>query len=367
MSAGAPPREPIPLVIDTDPGIDDAIALLLALTAPEARVLAVTSVFGNMDLAGTTRNARRILALANRADVPLAAGAARPLVFPPPAPANRHHADGLGGQSAALPAPGPLDSRGAVGLLADVLGAAERAVTLVSIGPKTNIALLLASYPELASRVSRIVAMGGRLAGTGGGAGAVTASESNLRADPEAAHRVLTDEPVPLTLVPVDLTLRCALPGEWLDELASYGPKGALLAAMLGYYRDRYRAETGLDHVPAHDALAVLEALLPGSLSTEPRQVAVACCPVDRRGALLATPAAGKPRPARARLSGVGHAQRDTANPRRAVQVAVDVAGPGGIPGLHAEILRRLRALGPASGPAGTSSIPPGGEPTRRG
>jgi pyrimidine-specific ribonucleoside hydrolase len=311
---------PTPLVVVTDPGIDDAVALLLALGAPEARVLAVTAVFGNADLPTTTANAGRLLAMAGRPGIPLAAGAARPLVFPAPPRGGRHGADGLGGRAGALPEPCPPDPRGAVPLLADLLRAAEEPVTVAALGPLTDVALLLASHPELAGRISRVVAMGGRAGVTG---------ETNMRADPEAAHRVLAGESVPVTLVPLDLTLRCAFPDAWLDELADAGPRAALLASIARYYRDRYRAETGVDQVPLHDAVAVLEAVLPGTLRTRPMPLAVSCAPGDRRGVLLA------PHELPAGL----------AESARPVHIAVDVAVPGGIPGLHAEVLRRLTAL----------------------
>jgi pyrimidine-specific ribonucleoside hydrolase len=310
---------PIPLVVVTDPGIDDAVALLLALGAPEARMLAVTAVFGNADVPTTTANAGRLLAIAGRPEIPLAAGAARPLVFPAPPPSGRHGADGLAGGAGSLPEPCPPDPRGAVPLLADLLRAADEPVTVAALGPLTDVALLLASHPQLARRISRVVAMGGRAGG----------AETNLRADPEAAHRVLVRESVPVTLVPLDLTVRCAFPDTWLDELADTGPTAALLASIAGYYRDRYRAETGVNGVPLHDAIAVLEAVLPGTLRTRPMRLAVGCAPIDRRGVLLDP----------------GELPGGLAESTRPVHVAVDVALPGGIPALHAEILRRLTAL----------------------
>lgn len=305
-----------PFVIDTDPGIDDALALLLAVGSPEARLLAVTTVFGNVGLEITTTNARRLLALAGRTDVPVAAGAAGPLVAAPaPGSAGRHHADGLGGRAEELPAPGPLHPLGAIALLAELLRGAAEPVTLVSIGPLTNTASLLASHSELTPKIARIVVMGGRL-GSG-------IPEFNVRSDPEAAHRVLADESVPLTLVPLDLTVRCAVSGRWLAELAAGGPRGAELSAITEYNRARFRAETGVDAAPLHDAVAVLEAVRPGTLRTEPMRLAVLRAPDDQRGRLLKV-TTGE--------AGTGS---------RTVDVAVDAD----IPLLQAEILRRLRTL----------------------
>jgi pyrimidine-specific ribonucleoside hydrolase len=305
-----------PFVIDTDPGIDDALALLLAVGSPEARLLAVTTVFGNVGLEITTTNARRLLALAGRTDVPVAAGAAGPLVAAPaPGSAGRHHADGLGGRAEELPAPGPLHPLGAIALLAELLRGAAEPVTLVSIGPLTNTASLLASHSELTPKIARIVVMGGRL-GSG-------IPEFNVRTDPEAAHRVLADESVPLTLVPLDLTVRCAVSGRWLAELAAGGPRGAELSAITEYNRARFRAETGVDAAPLHDAVAVLEAVRPGTLRTEPMRLVVLRAPDDQRGRLLKV-TTGE--------AGTGS---------RTVDVAVDAD----IPLLQAEILRRLRTL----------------------
>jgi pyrimidine-specific ribonucleoside hydrolase len=322
MSDTPSPLAPIPLVIDTDPGVDDAVALLLALRSSEVELTAVTTVFGNVGLETTTVNACRVLALGARTDVPVAAGAARPLLYPQALRADEtHHADGLGGHAANLPEPCPLHPAGAIELLAEVLRAAERPVTLAAIGPLTNIALLLATHPQLTAKISRIVIMGGAIRG-----GNITpTAEFNVHSDPEAAHRVLAEERIPVTLVPLDLTLRCAVDAAWLDELANAGPRCAVLAGVIEHYRARYRAFYGEDRVALHDALAVLEAALPGALRTEPMLVRVACTPADQRGALLidGPPDGG---------SGTGP---------RPVDVAVDTD----IPWLHAELLRRLRSL----------------------
>lgn len=276
----------VPLIIDTDPGVDDAVALLLAAASPEVELRAVTTVFGNVPLEITTANAGRLLALAGRADVPLAAGAARPLVHPQSERAEAWHGeDGLGGRASVLPPPAAdLDPRGAVGLMADVLLAADEPVTIAPIGPQTNVALLLALHPELAPRIGRIVAMGGSL-GAGNTRGA---AEFNVSSDPEAAHRVLTQADVPVTLVPLDLTLRCLTDGARLDALADSGQRGATLAGLVGHYRAAFRARHGVDAVALHDAVAVLEAIAPGSLRTTPLPLRVECGLGPARGVTVA-------------------------------------------------------------------------------
>jgi pyrimidine-specific ribonucleoside hydrolase len=306
-----------PIVIDTDPGVDDAVALMLALASPEVELKAVTTVFGNVPLDATTANAGRLLALCDRADIPLAAGAARPLVHPQrELAAEWHGSDGLGGRAATLPTPAAPDARTAVELLADVLRASDRPVTLVPVGPLTNIALLLAVHPELVPRIGRIVWMGGSL-GAGNTSGV---AEFNAHCDPEAAHRVLSQADVPVTMVPLDLTLRCPAGPEWIEALAGAGPRCAALAEVITHYRAAFRERYGIDAVAVHDAVAVLEAVLPGTLRTTPRPVAVACDLGPARGATVG--------------------MRDGSGPQ--VQVALDADTDK----VLAEILERLRRLG---------------------
>ncbi len=307
-----------PIVIDTDPGVDDAVAIMLALASPEIELRAITSVFGNVALEDTTANAGRILALCDRADVPVAVGAARPLVHPQRERAQQWHGgDGLGGRARALPAPAAEpDPRGAVEMLAAVLRSSVEPVTVVPIGPLTNIALLLAVHPELAPRIARIVWMGGSL-GAGNTSGA---AEFNAHCDPEAAHRVLTQAEVPVTMVPLDLTLRCPAGPDWVEALAGAGPRCGELAQVIAHYRAAYRARYGMDAVAVHDAVAVLEAVLPGTLRTTAVPIEVACDLGPARGATVAMPQGSGP----------------------AVQVALDADTDA----VLAEILTRLRTLG---------------------
>lgn len=203
---------------------------------------------------------------------------------------------------------GPIDARGAVALMRDLLQAAVTPVTLVAIGPLTNIALLLAVHPETKPRIDRIVVMGGHFGGL--------PAESNLHADPEAAHRVLVEEHVPITLVPLDLTKRAGVDGAWLAELAAAGPRCAALAGVIAHYWDLRRVPVAL-----HDSLAVLEAAVRGTLATTPMTLEVVCGHGPVRGALLADS---------------GHSVG-----RRVVQVASD----GELPSINARILNRLRGL----------------------
>lgn len=310
----------VPLIIDTDPGADDAVALALALASPDAEVRAVTVTFGNVGLDQTFLNARRLLALAGRFDVPVAAGAARPLVHAQEEQAAEWHGnDGLSGYSGEFPDPVPADPRGAVAVMAEVLSAATEPVTVVTIGPLTNLALLHAVHPELLPRIGRIVSMGGSLSG---GNTRFGVAEFNVLADPEAAHRVLTQPDVPVTLVPLDVTMRCLADAAWIEKLAGIGPRCALLAKVLGPYRDTFRARHGQDAVAIHDALAVLEAIRPGTLRSIRVPIRVACDLGPARGATVP--------------------DRRPEAPGPLVTVATDCD----VDAVLDELLRRLRALG---------------------
>jgi pyrimidine-specific ribonucleoside hydrolase len=266
----------VPMIIDTDPGVDDAVALLLAMASPQVQLLAVTTVFGNAGVEVTTANALRLRALAGLDQLPVAAGAARPLVYPrSPRASCWHGADGLAGRADLLPvSSSPVSPLGAVPLMATLLRGAVAPVTLVAIGPLTNIALLLAVHPELKPRIGRIVTMGGDLSGPH--------AEFNVGSDPEAARRVLVEEDVPTTLLPLHLTRQAVLGDTWLAELAAAGPRCTILACAVKAYQARRRAPVAL-----HDALAVLEAADPGTVRTAPQHLEVICDHGPTRGAVV--------------------------------------------------------------------------------
>ncbi|MEV6909572.1 nucleoside hydrolase [Amycolatopsis sp. NPDC051071] len=273
------------LIIDTDPGVDDAFALALAARSEDVDLLGVTTVFGNVPLSHTTANARRLLQLFGREDVPVAAGAARPLVYDNAEPAGFVHGeDGLSGHAGTLPeANRPLDERGAVRLLVDLLEAADEPVTIAPIGPLTNIALLLAAHPGIREKIGRIVIMGGGV--TKGNS--TPSAEFNVWSDPEAARRVLFDEDIPTVLVPLDITHQCTVDSAWLGKLAASGPLGAALEALTPTYVTHYSPILGFPGMVMHDAVAVAEAIKPGILHTEAYPVDVECGFGPARGTTL--------------------------------------------------------------------------------
>lgn len=193
------------VVIDTDPGVDDAAAILLALADPEIEVVGITAVDGNVGLEKTASNALRICDLAG-VEVPVAAGAERPLLRQPPRHTDEtsvHGDDGLGQSLPAEPGRELVDAH-AIDLIAEL--AEQGPLTIVGIGPLTNLALLLARHPKVTRSIERFVIMGGaRLEGN-----STAAAEFNIWYDPEAASRVFSSG-VPITLLPLDITHQLSL------------------------------------------------------------------------------------------------------------------------------------------------------------
>jgi inosine-uridine nucleoside N-ribohydrolase len=259
----------IPVLVDCDPGQDDAIALLLALASPELEVLGVTTVAGNQTIEKVTANALRVLELAGRSDIPVAAGADQPLVGELVVAADAHGETGLDGPGLPEPAARPAEQH-AVEFLAERLLAAEQPVTLVPLGPLTNVALLLAERPEAAERIERIVLMGGAIA-----EGNMTPSaEFNIWIDPEAAAQVFASG-LDVTMVGLDVTNRAVLTPEDADRLRPQGPVGQAVAEMLDFYGAFYREAYDHGGCPVHDALAVAQVIRPGLVRTEERHVEV--------------------------------------------------------------------------------------------
>jgi purine nucleosidase/pyrimidine-specific ribonucleoside hydrolase len=254
-----------PILLDCDPGHDDAIALLLALGSDELELRGVTVVAGNQTLEKTTANAIRVLELAGRGDVPVAVGSPRPLVREPFVAAYVHGETGLDGPDLPPPQAEPSDQH-AVDFLAERLEGA----TLVATGPLTNVALLLARYPE--ARPERIVLMGGAIA-----EGNVTpAAEFNIWADPEAAARVFASG-LDVTMVGLDVTHQALVTAAHAEQLRGAGRVGKVVAELLDFYGVFHREVYGFDGSPVHDAVAVAHVIDPTLLKLQHLNVRVDC------------------------------------------------------------------------------------------
>jgi pyrimidine-specific ribonucleoside hydrolase len=262
---------PTPIVLDCDPGHDDAIALLLGLASPELELLGVSTVAGNQTLEKTTANALRVLEFVGRGDVPVAAGADRPLVRALSVAAHVHGESGLDGPTLPPPAGAAVDRHG-VDFLADAVLGSDRKVTLVPTGPLTNVAIFLARYPEAVRNVERIVLMGGSIA-----EGNVTpAAEFNIWTDPEAAARVFTSG-LPVTMIGLDVTHKALMTDAHAERLRAGRPAAKLVAELYDFFAGYHRRTYGFDGAPIHDAVAVAQVVCPGLVETLPRRVDVDC------------------------------------------------------------------------------------------
>lgn len=253
---------PRPLIIDCDPGQDDAVALLLAMANPAAfDLLGVTVVAGNVPLSLTAHNACVIRELAGRADLPVFAGCPRPMLVSPRSAAHIHGEGGLEG--ADLPVPiQPLDPRHAVVWLIETLRTAKQSVTLATLGPLTNLATALVMAPDIAGKIERLVMMGGTI-----GAGNVTpVAEFNVYADPHAAA-VVFGAGLDLTMIGLDVTHQAPATPARIERIAAKGTKAALaVAGLLRFYSARYAAagRGDLAGAPLHDPCVIAYLLAPG-------------------------------------------------------------------------------------------------------
>ena len=275
-----PVAKPRMTVIDTDPGIDDAISILLALASPEFTIAGVTTVAGNIGIEATTRNAGRLLAFAGREDIPVFQGAAAPLSRVGPEPLNLHSEDGIGG--VALPDPArPPEGRNAVEWLAEfLLDQPVGTVDVLALGPLTNIARLILESPEAAKRVGRVIAMGGAIYERGN---VGPRSEFNLWADPEAAAVVVTSG-LPLVLIPLDVTRRVRATREFSGILASSGKSFASMAGKL--IESYFESTTNRESRPLHDPCVMLFALLPELFHCEDLELSVSTAGNEHAGEL---------------------------------------------------------------------------------
>lgn len=242
------------IVIDTDPGQDDAIAILLALASPELEVLAISTVAGNVPLALTSRNARMVCELAGRPDLPVHAGADRPLLRPLVTAEHVHGKTGLDGYE--LPEPAmPLQAEHSVDLIIrSVMERPAGSVTLCPLGPLTNIALALQKEPALAQRIGRIVLMGG---GCFEGGNITPAAEFNCYVDPHAAA-VVFGSGVPITMVPLDCTHQALTSPARIAAIRALGGRiGPAVAGWLAFAERFDEQKYGQQGGPLHDPCVI--------------------------------------------------------------------------------------------------------------
>ncbi|HLZ90837.1 MAG TPA: nucleoside hydrolase [Candidatus Acidoferrum sp.] len=252
------PSKPHRIILDTDPGVDDAIAIFLALRSPELHVEAVTPVCGNVPLALTLPNALRLVEIAGRTDIPVAAGAATPLVRRLVTAKYAHGNNGLGGVDFPEPKLKPVSDT-ATELIRRVVRANPGEISVVAIGPLTNIATVLKSDPTIAPLIKSIVIMGGSLSG-----GNITpAAEFNFYVDPEAA-RIVFDSGIPLTMVGLDVTRKVIIREEQVRALeAAQTPVSQAAGKILRANLDRLNKTGNANGFAMHDPLTVAQLVDP--------------------------------------------------------------------------------------------------------
>ncbi|WP_342236719.1 nucleoside hydrolase [Inquilinus sp. OTU3971] len=248
------------IIIDTDPGQDDAIAILLAMGSPELEIAGLTTVAGNVPLHLTTANALKLCELAGRTDIPVVQGSIRPLVRPLVTAEAVHGKTGLDGSGLPDPATRPVSGHAVDWIVDTIMAAPEGTYTLCPLGPLTNIAAALVREPKIAPRIREIVFMGG---GFFEGGNTTPAAEFNIYVDPHAAHVVLTSG-IRLTMVPLDVTHKALTSRAWLDKVAALGtPAAKSVHGMLSFYErfdmDRY----GIAGAPLHDPCVIAYLLKP--------------------------------------------------------------------------------------------------------
>jgi inosine-uridine nucleoside N-ribohydrolase len=258
------------VVLDCDPGHDDAMAILLAAASPEVELEAITTVAGNQTLDKVTLNARRVCSVAGL-DIPIAAGRARPLRRDPIVAGDIHGSSGLDGVEWDEPTVA-LDGRDGVELIVQrALADDPRPLTIVAVGPLTNVAAAIQAEPRVAERVDRIAIMGGAI-----GLGNRTPSaEFNIHVDPEAADIVLRSG-APITLVPLEVTHRALATDDVLERIAALGtPVARTAVALMRFFAETYERVFSFPAPAVHDPCAVAAVIDPTIVDVRPMSVVI--------------------------------------------------------------------------------------------
>ncbi|WP_029417329.1 nucleoside hydrolase [Brevundimonas bacteroides] len=260
------------LIIDCDPGVDDAVGLLLAFASPELDLLAVTTVAGNVSLERTTRNARILRQIAGREDVPVFAGAERPLRRDPADAGDFHGAEGLGGLETFEPDAPAAPEVAAHAIVEAVMSRPAGSVALAVMGPMTNLALALRAEPALAERLGPVVIMGGARSEGGN----ITASaEYNIWADPDAAAQVFASD-CRITVLGLDATHQVRATADRIAAIQALpGFCARTAAALLRFSQDVERRIVGWDWAPLHDPCTIAWLLKPELFRAVPCRIEV--------------------------------------------------------------------------------------------
>ncbi|MEO3434799.1 nucleoside hydrolase [Inquilinus sp. CAU 1745] len=252
--------DPRPIIIDTDPGQDDAVAILLAFASPELKVLGLTTVAGNVPLPLTTLNALKIRELGGRPEVPVRAGCARPMLRPLVTAEHVHGRTGLDGADLPDPALGLADGHAVDWMVDTLMAAGDGEITLCPLGPLTNIAAAIVKEPRIVPKIREIVLMGGGYFEAGN---ITPMAEFNIYVDPHAASIVL-DSGAPATILPLDVTHKALISRAWLDGLRTAGTPVTVAVAGLVDYFERFDTEKyGGEGGPLHDPCVIAYLLHP--------------------------------------------------------------------------------------------------------
>jgi inosine-uridine nucleoside N-ribohydrolase len=263
---------PRKILIDTDPGVDDAMAIFYALASPELDVIGITTVFGNAFTPLCTTNALRLLEIAGRTDIPVAPGAERPLAGPFNDPPHFvHGADAQGNANLPPPTTKPLATPAAQFIVEQVMHAPGE-ITLVTLAPLTNIALALLLEPRLAANLRGLVMMGGNAFVPGN---ITPAAEANIYNDAEAADVVFGME-CPVTMVGLDVTEKIHMSAAELDQIGQIpNPRAQHLARILPFYHQFYVSRYGERGISVHDSTTITYLLAPEIFKTAQHPVRV--------------------------------------------------------------------------------------------
>ncbi len=263
--------QPRKFIYDTDPGVDDSMAFFLAMSSPELELVGVTTIFGNGGTQVTTDNALRLVESIERSDIPVVRGAEQPLLHPYHGHGDMvHGADGLGNSWMPSPQGKPTAGR-AASFIVDTVLADPGAITLVAVGPLTNVALAVSLEPQIVSAVQEVIIMGGA-ANRAGNASPV--AEANIHNDSAAAH-IVFNAGWPVTMVGLDVTTATVMSPAFLEELGQTGNVATdFIARIVPFYLEFHQRQ-GVDGIYVHDSSAIAYALDPSIFRAEPVYVDV--------------------------------------------------------------------------------------------